>query len=137
MKCCQHELLDVSQRVNFLWLICIFAAQCSNLCQHMKDTHINTLLKGYSEGGWCETLPQTEPDCCHGCSSVEERQWGKRDQFLFHLTKGCISLSNKWDFQTDIQQKSWKVIQIHTNVTSHILLLLEYKTYPWYKKSWT
>lgn len=49
-----------------------FAAPYFNLCQHMKQILTNTLVEGYSEEGWCETRPQTEPDCCHEYNSV----WG-------------------------------------------------------------
>lgn len=72
--CCQDELLDISLRVKLLLMICIVAAPCFNLVQHMKHTHKNTSVKGYSEEGWCETQPQTEPDCCHEYNSVGVRK---------------------------------------------------------------
>lgn len=48
-------------------------------CRH-QPTWINCIMKhfvsaeGYSGEGWCETRPQTGPDCCRGYNSAENRE---------------------------------------------------------------
>lgn len=54
-----------------------YYAPCFNLCRHMMHTVTNTLVKGYSEEGWCETRPQTELDYCREYNSVEEKKRGR------------------------------------------------------------